>query len=108
MRFNNDLMSQAHEQEKVRRGHHKYVPLSADGQHGLYEEVKYKHQEYPKMLGTWKRPEYKEFLKVNGVEVPAAVAHERFENAVKEWDAAMTASIVNSKAEEAEWLRSNR
>jgi hypothetical protein len=106
MRFNNDFAQQANEQERIRRSHHKYVPLSADGQHGLYEEVKYKHQEYPKMMGTWPKPEYKQFLKVGGVEIPAAQAHERYEVAVREWDAAMTAS-VNSKGEEAQWVKNH-
>jgi len=92
-------------QEKIRRGSHKYIPTA--GKHGTYVSEPYKHQEYPKMMCKDPKPEYKNFLKVNGVAIPADVALANFQTAVTEWDRAMTASIVNSKAEEAQWLKEN-
>jgi hypothetical protein len=108
MRFNNDLLQQADQQERIRRGPHEWKPTGPDNEHGVYVEKQYKHQEYPKMLGKWPRPEYKQFLTSNGVEVTTDKAQSRYEAAVREWDQAMTESIVNNKAEEAEWIKSNR
>ena len=83
-------------QEAIRRGHHEYIPTA--GKHGSYVPRPYKHQEYPKMMGKWPRPEFKEFKgKPN--------AQELYQVALQEWDAAMTASTVNNKAEETAWLR---
>jgi len=107
LRFNNDLLQQANEQERIRRGSHEWKPLGSDND-GVYVERPYVFQEYPKMLGSWPKPEFKQFLKVNGVEVPGQLAHERYEAAVKEWDEAMRGSVVTSAAQEAEWRRRNK
>jgi hypothetical protein len=108
MRWNNDLLVQATEQEKIRRGSHEWKPIAGSDNGGVYVERPYVYQEYPKMLGTWPKPELKQFLKVNGVEVPGQFAHERYEAAVKEWDEKMRQSIVTSAAAEAEWRRKNK
>lgn len=92
-------------QEQIRRGHHRYEPTA--GKHGSYVPATYKHQEYPKMLGKWPKPQYKDFKRVNGVEIPGDIALQNWHAAVAEWDRLMTASIVNSKAEETAWLREN-
>lgn len=92
-------------QEAIRRGHHEYIPTA--GKHGSYVPKQYRHQEYPKMMGKFPKPEYKDFRKQNGVEIPADVAQAQFQSAMQEWDRAMSASIVNSKAEEAQWLKEN-
>lgn len=92
-------------QEQIRRGHHRYDP--AQGKHGTYVPTTYKHQEYPKMMGKWPRPEMKQFQMVNGVAIPGDIALANYNAAVAEWDRAMSASIVNSKAEENAWLKEN-
>lgn len=92
-------------QEQVRRGHHEYIPTA--GKHGSYVPRQYKHQEYPKMLGKWPRPELKNFLSVNGVSIPTDLATRNFELATKEWDDKMNASVVNNAAEERQWLKEN-
>jgi hypothetical protein len=108
LRFNNDLLQQASEQQRIRRGQHEWKSTGPDDQHGIYVEKPYVYQEYPKMMGKWPRPEYKQFLRSNGVEVPADKAHERYEAAVREWSEAMSGSVVNSAAEEQAWLRKNK
>lgn len=85
-------------QEQIRRGSHRYVPTV--GKHGSYVPEPYKHQEYPKMMGQWPRPEFKDFK-------GKPESQMLFESAMKEWDGAMSASIVNSKAEEQAWLKQN-
>jgi hypothetical protein len=85
-------------QESIRRGPHEYIPTA--GKHGTYVAKPYKHQEYPKMMGKWPRPQFASFK-------GKADAQQLFEEAVKEWDRAMTASTVNSKAEEQQWLKEN-
>jgi hypothetical protein len=92
-------------QEQIRRGSHEYIPTA--GKHGSYVPKPYKHQEYPKMLGKWPKPEMKDFLKVNGVAIPQDLAVQNFQAAMTEWDRAMSASVVNNKAEEAQWLKEN-
>jgi hypothetical protein len=93
-------------QEQIRRGHHEYIPTV--GKHGAYVPRQYKHQEYPKMMGKWPKPELKNFLKSeNGVIVSQAIATENWQMAVKEWDETMSASVVNNAAEEKQWLREN-
>ena len=104
MKTDNNLLDPA-EQEKIRRGPHEYVPT--EGKHGMYKAVTQKFQEYPKMMGTWSKPEYKQFSKVNGVEIPNDVASQHYQAAVIEWDQAMTASVVHNKAEEQAWLKKN-
>jgi len=85
-------------QEQIRRGSHEYV--STEGRHGTYRPKPYKHQEYPKMMGKFPRPQLKDFKgKPDG--------QTSFEAAMRDWDSAMTASIVNSKAEELAWLKEN-
>jgi len=98
-------MDDPSKQEAIRRGSHEYIPTA--GKHGSYVPKPYRHQEYPKMLGKWPKPEQKDFLKVNGVAMPGDVALANFQAAMAEWDRAMTASIVNSKQEEVAWLKEN-
>jgi hypothetical protein len=92
-------------QEAIRRGSHEYIPTA--GKHGSYVPKPYRHQEYPKMLGKWPKPQQKDFLKVNGVAIPGDVALANFQAAMQEWDHAMTTSVVNSKQEEVAWLKEN-
>jgi hypothetical protein len=94
-------------QETIRRGHHEYVPTA--GKHGSYVPRQYDRSknEYPKMLGKWPKPEMKDFLKVNGVSVPTDIAQQQHQAALQDWDRAMSNSIVNNKAEEAQWLKEN-
>jgi len=105
MATSNFNMEDPSKQEAIRRGPHKYIPTA--GKHGSYVPEPYKHQEYPKMVCKDPRPEYKDFTKVNGVSIPGDVAQANFQTATAEWDRKMTSSIVNSKAEEAEWLKKN-
>jgi hypothetical protein len=94
-------------QEQVRRGHHEYIATA--GKHGSYVPRQYDRSknEYPKMMGTWPKPEYKDFRKQNGVEIPGDLALQQYQLAMQEWDRLMTNSIVNSKAEETLWLKEN-
>jgi hypothetical protein len=92
-------------QEQIRRGHHEYIPTA--GKHGTYVPKQYKHQEYPKMLGKWPRPELKQFQMVNGVAIPSDLAASNYQAAMMDWDRAMTASTVNNAAEERAWLKEN-
>jgi hypothetical protein len=92
-------------QEQIRRGHHEYIPTA--GKHGTYVPKQYKHQEYPKMLGKWPRPELKHFQMVNGVAIPSDLAASNYQAAMMDWDRAMTASTVNNAAEERAWLKEN-
>src|SRR6266498_3445857 len=92
-------------QEQVRRGHHRYEPTA--GKHGTYVPTQYKHQEYPKMLGKWPKPELKNFLVVNGVAIPQDHALQQWQTAIAEWDRAMSSSVVNSRQEEQLWLKEN-
>ena len=102
MNFN---MEDPSKQEAIRRAPHEYIPTA--GKHGAYVPKPYRHQEYPKMMGKWPKPEYKNFKKQNGVEIPSDIALAQFQAAMQEWDTAMTQSIVNSKAEEQAWLKEN-
>jgi hypothetical protein len=94
-------------QEQVRRGHHEYIPTA--GKHGSYVPRQYDRSknEYPKMMGSWPKPEYKDFRKQNGVEIPGDLALQQYQLAMQEWDRLMTNSIVNSKSEETQWLKEN-
>jgi hypothetical protein len=94
-------------QEEVRRGHHEYIATA--GKHGSYVPRQYDRSknEYPKMMGTWPKPEYKDFRKQNGVEIPGDLALQQYQLAMQEWDRLMTNSIVNSKSEETQWLKEN-
>lgn len=85
-------------QEAIRRGHHEYVPTA--GKHGSYVPKQYKHQEYPKMMGKWARPTVADFK-------GKPDADKLCEEALREWDRAMNASVVNSKSEELQWLKEN-
>jgi hypothetical protein len=98
-------MEDPSKQEAVRRGHHEYIPTA--GKHGSYVPRQYRHQEYPKMLGTWPKPEMKDFLKVKGVSIPSDLAQANFQAAMTEWDRLMTSSVVNNAEEEALWLKQN-
>lgn len=104
--MSNFNMDDPAKQEAIRRGHHEYIPTA--GKHGAYVPRVYKHQEYPKMLGKWPKPEFKNFLTTEaGVAIPQDLALQRWQAAVTDWDAAMSASVVNSKAEEVAWLKEN-
>lgn len=83
-------------QEDIRRKPHEYV--ATEGRHGMYREKPYVHQDYPKMMLKAEAPKFKDFKGK-----PDAQA--LFDAALKEWDQAMTASIVHNKAQEAAWLR---
>jgi hypothetical protein len=90
-------------QEQIRRGPHEYV--ASEGKHGLYKPVAAVFREFPKMMGKWPKPEYKNFAVQNGVTIPGDIALQNFQAAMIEWDRAMTTSIVNNKAEERQWLQ---
>jgi hypothetical protein len=92
-------------QEQIRRGPHEYIPSA--GKHGTYVARPFKQQEYPKMMGKWPRPQLKDFLRQNGVEIPQDVAAQQLQAAIVEWDQRLCASIVHSKAEEVQWLKEN-
>jgi hypothetical protein len=94
-------------QEQIRRGHHEYLPTA--GKHGTYVPRQYDRSknEYPKMMGKWPKPEFKDFRRQNGVEIPVDIATTQFQAAMQDWDRAMTGSVVNSKAEEVQWLKEN-
>lgn len=98
-------MEDPSKQEQIRRGHHRYDPVA--GKHGTYVPVVYKHQDYPKMMGKWPQPKYLDFKKQNGVDIPSDLALSQFQIAMQDWDRQMSASVVNSKAEEAQWLKEN-
>ena len=105
MSTGNFNMEDPAKQEQIRRGHHEYIPTA--GKHGTYVPKQYKHQEYPKMMGKTPRPEFKNFIRQKGVEIPQEIAVQQFNNALEEWDRYMASSVVNSKAEETQWLREN-
>ena len=100
-------MDDPSKQEAIRRGHHEYI--ATDGKHGTYVPRAYNREknEYPKMMLKAPRPQLADFQKVNGVSIPGDVALANWQNAVVDWDRAMTASVVHSKAEETQWLREN-
>lgn len=105
MATSNFNMEDPSKQEQVRRGHHEYVATA--GKHGSYVPRQYKHQEYPKMMGKWPKPEYKQFTQQGGVIVSDTIAAQNYQSALAEWDRAMTNSIVNNAAEERQWLKEN-
>lgn len=83
------------EQEKIRRGSHEY---KADGGvHGRYVKTTYIRQEYPKVMDKTPYPQLKDFLGKIDAEI-------LLEHARKQWDTRQTASIVNNKAEEENWI----
>lgn len=92
-------------QEQIRRGSHEYIATA--GKHGTYVPKPYRHQEFPKMMLKDPAPQMKDFLKQNGVEIPRDLATAQYQTAMQEWDRAMSASVVNSKAEEQQWLKAN-
>lgn len=96
MRTSNMNMEDPAEQEKIRRQPHEYI--ATEGKHGIYRPKPYVHQPYPKMMLSTPKPDWKEFKGKPG-------AQELFDLAVKEWDSAMSASIVNSEAEERRWRK---
>src|ERR1700722_14769178 len=98
MATSNFNMEDPAKQEQIRRGSHTYIPTA--GKHGSYVPQPYKHQEYPKMMGTWPRPQFADY-KGDGKPDPQL----RYELAIKAWDDAMTASVVNNKAEELQWSK---
>lgn len=93
-------------QESIRRGHHEYIPTA--GKHGAYAPKVYKHQEYPKMLGKFAKPEQKDFLvSAGGVSIPQDLALQNYNVALSDWDRAMSNSVVNNATEERDWLKKN-
>lgn len=105
MATGNFNMDDPAKQEQIRRGPHEYIATA--GKHGTYVPRPFKQQEYPKMLGKYPRPEIKDFLNANGVEIPPAIARERYQEAFKRWDDLMTASVVHNKTQEVQWLKEN-
>lgn len=104
MSAGNFNMEDPAKQEAIRRGHHEYI--ATQGKHGTYVPRPYKHQEYPKMMGKFPRPQLAQFAKnAEGKPNPDANAH--YEIALHEWDTAMDATKVNSRAEEQQWLKEN-
>jgi hypothetical protein len=105
--MSNMNMDDPAKQEQIRRGTHEYIPTA--GKHGSYVARQYDRSknEYPKMMAKFPRPEMKDFRKQNGVDIPGDLALQQYQAAMQDWDRAMTASIVNSKAEEQQWLREN-
>ncbi len=92
-------------QEAIRRGSHEYIPTA--GKHGIYVPRAFKQQDYPKMMGKLRAPRIEDFLKVNGVDIPRDAATAKFQEAWAAWDQYMTATTVQNKAEEAQWLKEN-
>lgn len=80
------------EQEKVRRRTHDYV--EGGGRHGSYVAADYHHKEYPKFMDRTPAP--KRVRKQTD---------EQFQSAFQEWEDAVNASVVNSKAEETVWSK---
>lgn len=78
-------------QEKIRRGHHEYVP--GDGKHGTYVEKPYFHKEYPKIMDLTPSP--------NRADYDNDAEHE---HDVRKWEAKVLKSTVNSKEEEDAYL----
>jgi hypothetical protein len=105
MATGNFNMDDPSKQEAIRRGHHEYIPTA--GKHGSYQPRPYRHQEYPKMLGTWPQPQQKDFLTHKGVSIPGDLALQRYQAAMVEWDRQMSTSVVNNPEEEAQWLKEN-
>jgi hypothetical protein len=83
------------EQEKVRRGSHKYVAEA--GVHGRYVKDIYIRQEYPKTMDKTPYPQLKDFSGKTDAEI-------LLEHARKRWDERQMHSIVKNKAEEDTWL----
>lgn len=92
-------------QEAIRRGHHEYQPTA--GKHGSYVPKPYKHQEFPKMMSKAPQPQIIAFLTQNGVSIPREQAAQELQAAMIDWDRTMSASVVNNKAEEQQWLKEN-
>jgi len=89
-------------QEEIRRHHHEYLPTA--GKHGRYQPTQWIRgaaNDYPKMMGKWPKPVFADFKAKGGD------AQQAFDAALKDWDTAMTASIVRNKAEEQAWLKAN-
>ena len=85
-------------QEQIRRGSHEYI--ASAGKHGTYVSKPYKHQDYPKMMGKFPQPQLKDFK-------GQPDAQGRFDAAMREWNNAMSATVVYSKSEEQAWLKEN-
>jgi hypothetical protein len=92
-------------QERIRRGPHKYIPTA--GKHGAYVAVQPKFEEYPKMMAKLPQPQLKDFLKVKGVAIPNDLALANYQQAMSEWDRAMTDSVVYNPEQEQRWLKEN-
>jgi hypothetical protein len=78
-------------QEKIRRGPHEYVVI--DGVRQYVPLDGYKHQAYPKYMDRSAQPIRKAYK-----------TDAEHQVAVKEWEEAITASLVSNKAEEDAWL----
>ncbi len=108
MATGNFNMEDPAKQEQIRRGPHRYEPTA--GKHGSYVAQPYDRSknEYPKMMGKWPQPQLKQFQKSEaGVLLSPQMAETAYQAALKSWNEAMEASIVHSKAEEAQWLKAN-
>jgi hypothetical protein len=100
-------MEDPSKQETVRRGTHEYVATA--GKHGAYVPRQYDRSknEYPKMMGKISKPQEKDFYKNGDVLIPREIALQNYQAAMVDWDRAMTASVVNNRAEEQQWLKEN-
>jgi hypothetical protein len=83
------------EQEKIRRGSHKYV--AEQGVHGRYVKETYIRQEYPKIMDKTPYPQHSDFKGKQDQEI-------LLEHARKRWDERQMQSIVKNKDEEEKWL----
>lgn len=99
MSSGNYNMDDPSKQEQIRRGPHEYIPTA--GKHGSYASKPYVHQEFPKMMGKWPRPQQKDFVAAGKA---GDVVLQEYEAAVRAWDQAMSGSVVNNKTEERAWL----
>src|SRR6185437_11132746 len=84
-------------QEKIRRGSHEYTMV--DG-HQTYVPKIHLHQEYPKFMDTTPAPRIAEF-KGKGD------AQALLDQAMRDWEQKVMASVVHSKSQETEWLKKN-
>lgn len=83
------------EQEKIRRGSHRYVAEA--GVHGRYVKETYIRQEYPKVMDKTPYPQLKDFAGKMDAEI-------LLEHARKQWDTRQSSSIVKNIEEEKNWL----
>jgi hypothetical protein len=92
--------SDALQQERIRRGPHEFAP-GPDGKN-IYQTKIHQHQEYPKVMDRTPAPKLSDKDFKGKPDAPVLL-----EQAMKEWEAGQTASIVHNKAEEERWLKAH-